>query len=639
MSATKVENGNSDEYHPLQPLHTVDPEAFFSIEDQMALALTSDVIRSKSAQLISGIRMATTSNPPNLSEAKFLTLQLRQLNRLSNFRNRRLKEQILTAQHESDLVFLTFNNLANEISHLKRTISSTLNFRSADEKLELVPVEEFIVEAPKIGMELDEAIKTDAHKLRMARLNFELKQREQMCETQHELEIRKAALGSDIMGKEFRLSQIPTQIRLVRNAAKTLGDILGTRKAVRVTPEIKQKLQLLPTELKMLRLHCEVYSEWYPSDLLLCSCDGDENAVVAFEVRQRNGSLDKMNNIAQENRMETEEMSEDVVQTIEQVRGHLLEPHPMALLITIPCNGLQVTIHFHYFPDLRCATIKSNMKGKVHINELFLSQHLFDDLYYEDAGEICPNEVGNMLLNLCETSIRDHIKSIGKMYSFVQALVGTPNETEKSLPQFQRVSAFVRAARQRLFDRYELSKTLQQLESTSYEKAFPTEHVQKYSNRHQSRMSSFTINYNPSISAFPQKDRWKFTPTSAENADEKLARGFLLQFNVECTPLALNVLIFIPYAYPRVYPTVHFIMRNKPISSQLANALKDFEKAINLRIPPKAREVGVDIVTFQVATILHRLPVVFDWEKENGTEIRIGGRLHAPTLSRILYNR
>ncbi|KAI6186966.1 hypothetical protein M3Y98_00190500 [Aphelenchoides besseyi] len=402
--------------------------------------------------------------------------------------------------------------------------------RSADEKLELVPVEELIAEAPKIGMELDETIKSDAHKLRMARLNFELKQREH---------------------------------------------------------------------------------EWYPSDLLSCSCDGDENAVVAFEIRQRNGNLDKMNNIIQENRMETDEMSEDVVQTIEQVRVRLLEPHPMTLIITIPCNG----------------------------TELFSSQHLFDDLYYEDAGESCPNEVGNLLLDLCETSIKDHINSIGKMYSFVQALVGTPNEAEKSLPQFQRVSAFVRTARQRLFDRYELSKTLQLLESTSYEKAFPTEHVQKYSNRHQPRMSSFTIDYNPSISTFPQKNRWKFTPTPNDSADEKLARGFLLQFNVECTPLSLNVLIFIPYAYPRVYSTVLFIFRNKPISSQLANALKDFEKAVNLRIPPKAKEVGVDIVTFQIATILHRLPVVFDWEKENGTEIRISGRLHAPTLSRILCNR
>lgn len=95
----------------------------------MAQSLTSNEIQACSTNLISQIREAISSQPPDLDTAKFLALELKQLNRLSNFRNHRLKSEVQALQNNADLVYLSFNNLANEISHIRKSITTCLDFR------------------------------------------------------------------------------------------------------------------------------------------------------------------------------------------------------------------------------------------------------------------------------------------------------------------------------------------------------------------------------------------------------------------------------------------------------------------------------------------------------------------------------
>lgn len=96
----------------------------------MANALTSEEIQRRSSKLISEIREAVSSTPRNLQTAKMLSLELKQLNRLSNFRNQQLKNELQSLQNNADAVYLSFNNLANEISHMKKSIVAFLDFRS-----------------------------------------------------------------------------------------------------------------------------------------------------------------------------------------------------------------------------------------------------------------------------------------------------------------------------------------------------------------------------------------------------------------------------------------------------------------------------------------------------------------------------
>lgn len=95
----------------------------------MAHALTSDEIRKQSTTLIANIRKAISSTPPDLQTAKFLTLELKQLNRLSNFRNQRFRSELQSLQANADSIFLSFNNLANEISHVRKSVVACLNFK------------------------------------------------------------------------------------------------------------------------------------------------------------------------------------------------------------------------------------------------------------------------------------------------------------------------------------------------------------------------------------------------------------------------------------------------------------------------------------------------------------------------------
>jgi hypothetical protein len=95
----------------------------------LAHSLTSDEIRKQSKTLIADIRKAITSTPPDFQTAKFLTLELKQLNRLSNFRNQSFRTELQGLQANADSIFLSFNNLANEISHIRKSIAACLDFR------------------------------------------------------------------------------------------------------------------------------------------------------------------------------------------------------------------------------------------------------------------------------------------------------------------------------------------------------------------------------------------------------------------------------------------------------------------------------------------------------------------------------
>ena len=99
------------------------------MEDRMATILPSESIRQRASDLIASIGQAVRAQPPDIQRAKFLTIQLRGLNRLSNFRNRKLKDATHTAQADADLIFLSYNNLKNEVSHLRKNIATCLDFR------------------------------------------------------------------------------------------------------------------------------------------------------------------------------------------------------------------------------------------------------------------------------------------------------------------------------------------------------------------------------------------------------------------------------------------------------------------------------------------------------------------------------
>ncbi|CAD5212439.1 unnamed protein product [Bursaphelenchus okinawaensis] len=204
----------------------MDLATFYEEEDKLAVRLTAQKVREISEKLISGIRECLQHTPRDIRRAQCFALQLRQLNRHSNYRLKKLKDQLGEVRGDAEQAALAQNNLASEISHIKRSIAACLDFKSLDQELELVPLEEFKEKAGEC-MELTEETLADPHKLYLARLNYEIYQRNAMVESLQELDGRRNVLASDISGKEHRLKQIDPIVVKLQETTKELIELLG----------------------------------------------------------------------------------------------------------------------------------------------------------------------------------------------------------------------------------------------------------------------------------------------------------------------------------------------------------------------------------------------------------------------------
>ena len=75
-------------------------------------------------------------------------LTMKKLNRLDKFRTKQSRETTQASRQRVDSFHLQLQNLLYEVLHLEKEVSKCLSFRSGDEDVNLVPVDEFYVKAP-----------------------------------------------------------------------------------------------------------------------------------------------------------------------------------------------------------------------------------------------------------------------------------------------------------------------------------------------------------------------------------------------------------------------------------------------------------------------------------------------------------
>lgn len=81
-------------------------------------------------------------------EGSLLFVTLRQLNRLDKLRLKRTRDVTHDVKQKVDSFHLQLENLLYEVFHLRKEVDKCLEFRSKDEDVDLVDVEEFYQEAP-----------------------------------------------------------------------------------------------------------------------------------------------------------------------------------------------------------------------------------------------------------------------------------------------------------------------------------------------------------------------------------------------------------------------------------------------------------------------------------------------------------
>lgn len=191
-------------------------------------------------------------------QGSLIVVKLKKLNRLDKIRlanrreslakeklnvdSKRLKLQNLSKY--SNKIFrahsLTYSNISvYEADHLKKEINKCISFKSEDEDIELVSLEEFMAKATEDNGSLDE------HQLRMKRLEFELRLRKEYAEQCKQLEKSKEEVAQKIVSLRDNLDSLEPCLQNICKVTRPVQKILNmnfeaeweTEKIIRLLPQ------------------------------------------------------------------------------------------------------------------------------------------------------------------------------------------------------------------------------------------------------------------------------------------------------------------------------------------------------------------------------------------------------------------
>ncbi|CAJ0585591.1 unnamed protein product, partial [Mesorhabditis spiculigera] len=203
---------------------------FYALEDKLATDLGADAILANfttaAEKMNTMLEAARKVKDPVPFSALATVAALRRCMRQMMVNNRQIKEEISASLKSVEQRDLDLQNTRSEIQHVQKEIARCLEFRSIDEEIELDPVELFYANAPE-AVSNPEVTKDNEHEQRLARLRWEMQQREELTDTLSELEVRRNVLVSQIGKKEARLKSMRPKIKSVGKTVRHLRDSFG----------------------------------------------------------------------------------------------------------------------------------------------------------------------------------------------------------------------------------------------------------------------------------------------------------------------------------------------------------------------------------------------------------------------------
>lgn len=206
------------------------------------------------------------------SQGSYLFAVLKKLNRLDKVRLRAGRDALHKEKLTVDSNKLQLQNLLYEADHLHREVQHCRQFKSRDESIELVKVEEFYAAAPK-SISRPEKTRNDEHARRLARLEWELQQRKQLAFKCKELQAAKANVAKDIHSKTIRLDSLVPCLDSLLKATRPLQEALGMN--VENEWAVQKVARLLPRPLYVAFANLSAYADT-TDRLLKVVIDGDE---------------------------------------------------------------------------------------------------------------------------------------------------------------------------------------------------------------------------------------------------------------------------------------------------------------------------------------------------------------------------
>lgn len=184
-------------------------------------------------------------------------IHLKKLNRLEKMRMKECRDALQKYREQVDNDHLHLQNLLYENIHLSKEVTKCYDFKSIDEDMDLIPVEEFYKTAPK-NVAKEEITKSNPHELKLARLSWELTQRKELAAKIKQLEGSKEAITKDIEQKKEQMSNLAPHLKNILESTKPLQSLLNL--PVDKIKKMHELALLLPDPMYIFFVQAEAFS-------------------------------------------------------------------------------------------------------------------------------------------------------------------------------------------------------------------------------------------------------------------------------------------------------------------------------------------------------------------------------------------
>ncbi|CAF2813685.1 unnamed protein product [Rotaria sp. Silwood2] len=306
--------------------------------------------------------------------------KLRSLNRIGRTRIQKARE--LTAEHRNRLDDQTLEqqNLLYELSHINKEIARCEEFKSKDQQLELVSLEDFYANAPA-DLTDPKITENDPHRLHLFQLDWELIQREKLHDDCKALQTEISDLKKQIVRRRKRLRSLRPKLKQVvkstdpvrRYIESQFDDTNNFSQSIN-NPSIAK----LPDPLYVL----------YSLVLAYQQCDGRH---ISCQIDSKDDS--STNNTINDTN------SDGIYTNGDLQYQSLLRQHPLNVKVTLIISPDHTgELIFSYLTQLNIVTVQGKLSGlKAQQSQTLTSTLLHNLLDDNDHGQLSPNPTTDFL--------------------------------------------------------------------------------------------------------------------------------------------------------------------------------------------------------------------------------------------------
>ncbi|CAF0925106.1 unnamed protein product [Adineta ricciae] len=330
--------------------------------------------------------------------------KLRSLNRNGRMRIQKARELTIEHRNRLDDQTLEQQNLLYELSHINKEIARCEEFKSKDEVLELVSLEDFYANAPP---ELTDSTVTasDPHRLHLFQLDWELMQREKLHDDCKALQTEIGDLKKQIVRRRKRLRSLRPKLKQVVKSTDPVRRYIESQ--FDDTNNLSQSINnpliaKLPDSLYVL----------YSLILAYQQCDGRH---VTCQIESKEDSSTSNSSL---------EINVDGV-LINGDHQSLMRAHPLHVKVNLMLSPDHTgELLFTFLPQLNIVTADAKLSGlRAQQSQTLTSNLLHNLLDDNDNGQLSPNPTTDFLFQQCGKPAPNFSElHVGYPYHWIQQL-------------------------------------------------------------------------------------------------------------------------------------------------------------------------------------------------------------------------